>query len=234
MTADRRSFLARVTGALALLATGTAPASATHGRRDAVRRSAFPAPARDEWDDSWLDRLTTGHRQIFDVPGHLSGGALFYVNNYLRGLEASGLPADDMQAVLGLHGNAPILGMRDDLWAKYKLGEMFRANDPRTREPAVRNAWLVADDPAAPSAAWTVTALQARNVAVIVCNNSLRGLASTLARQHGGTADDVRAELVAGLAPGVIPVPAMVAAIHRAQLKGCTYVYAGLAQPPER
>lgn len=219
MPPSRRSFLARLSGAMAALA---------------IRPSASPPLRQSPWDDSWLDRLTTGHKQIFDVPGHLNGGALFYVNNYLRGLAESGIPADDMQAVLGLHGSAPILGMKDELWAKYKLGEMFRANDPKTREPAVRNAWLVADDPAAASAAWTVTALQARNVAVIVCNNSLRGLASTLARQHGGTPEERRDELVAGLAPGVIPVPAMVAAIHRAQLKGCSYIYAGLAQPPER
>jgi hypothetical protein len=53
-----------------------------------------------------------------------------------------------------------------------------------------------------------------------VCNNNLRGVAGTLARQYGGTADEVRNDLVAGLAQGMTVVPAMVAAVHRAQLKG--------------
>ena len=194
------------------------------------------ARSTSEWDDSWLESaLTAGskvpHKQIFDIPGHLNGGPLFYCNNYLRGLEASGIPAGDIQAVLGLHGSAIPLVLTDPLWAKYKLGEMFRINDPRTKAASVRNLWLVADDPAAPAAAWTIPALQARGVRLIVCNNNLRGVAGSLARQYGGTADDVRNELVAGLAPGVTVVPAMVAAVHRAQSKGCSYIYAGLAQP---
>ena len=230
MPADRRSFLTRLSGAVAVLSAGT---------MQGTRATAAPAPASrsratPERDDSWLDGLTASHKQIFDTPGHLNGGPLFYCNNYLRGLEASGIAAGDIQAVLGLHGSAIPLVLTDPLWVKYKLGEMFRINDPKTKTASVRNLWLVADDPAAASAAWTIPALQARGVRFIVCNNNLRGVAGSLARQYGGTAEEVRNELVAGLAPGVIVVPAMVAAVHRAQLKGCSYAYAGLAQPPEQ
>ena len=227
MPADRRSFLTRLSGAVALLSAGTMKGAAAAAAPAPVRRSR----AAPEWDDSWLDGLTAPHKQIFDIPGHLNGGPLFYCNNYLRGLEASGIAAGDIQAVLGLHGSAVPLVLTDPLWAKYKLGETFRINDPKTKAASVRNLWLVADDPAAPAAAWTIPALQARGVRLIVCNNNLRGVAGSLARQYGGTADDVRNELVAGLAPGVTVVPAMVAAVHRAQLKGCSYIYAGLAQP---
>ena len=139
---DRRSFLARLSGALALLTTGTTDivASESNGKRPSVRQPVRPS----EWDDSWLEGLTTGHKQIFDIPGHLNGGALFYCNNYLRGLEASGIPTGDIQAVLGLHGSAIPLALTDPLWARYKLGEMFRINDPRTKTASVRNLWLAA------------------------------------------------------------------------------------------
>jgi len=63
---DRRSFLARLSGALALLTTGTTDivASESNGKRPSVRQPVRPS----EWDDSWLEGLTTGHKQIFDIP----------------------------------------------------------------------------------------------------------------------------------------------------------------------
>jgi hypothetical protein len=82
----------------------------------------------------------------------------------IRGLEASGIAAGDIQAVLGLHGSAVPLALTDPLWEKYMLGEMFRINDPKTKAPSVRNLWLVADDPNAPSAARIIPALQTRGV----------------------------------------------------------------------
>jgi hypothetical protein len=139
MPADRRSFLTRLSGAVAVISAGTMQSASA---------ATPPAPASrsrsaSEWDDGWLEGLTAPHRQIFDIPGHLNGGPLFYCNNYLRGLEASGIAAGDIQAVLGLHGSAVPLALTDPLWEKYQLGEMFRINDPKTKAPSVRNLWLV-------------------------------------------------------------------------------------------
>ena len=47
-----------------------------------------------------------------------------------------------------------------------------------------------------------------------------------MAQTHG-TYADVRKELTAGLLPGVIVVPAMVAAMAMAQSRRAAYVYAG-------
>ena len=67
---SRRVFLSRVTGAVAIL-------SSTRLTAGPARAQALAGAAALEWDDRWLEGLTAGHKQIFDVPGHLNGGPLF-------------------------------------------------------------------------------------------------------------------------------------------------------------
>ena len=74
---------------------------------------------------------------------------------------------------------------------------------------------------------YSVNALQARGGKFIFCNNVLRFLTRTLARETGVSFEAMRAELIAGLLPNVTVVPAMVVALGMAQERGCAYVYAG-------
>jgi len=69
----------------------------------------------------------------------------------------------------------------------------------------------------------TVEALQARGVIFWQCNNALRGLTRGLAAKMHMPPETVRAELIAGLLPGVYLVPAHTMAIGLAQEHGCTY-----------
>jgi hypothetical protein len=51
----------------------------------------------------------------------------------------------------------------------------------------------------------------------------MRNLASSLARRRNETVDVTRADLIASFLPGVVLVPAVVAATAMAQERGCAY-----------
>ena len=65
--------------------------------------------------------------------------------------------------------------------------------------------------------------MQARGVIFWQCNNALTGVAGVLARSTSQLPDVVKAELIAGLNPGVKLVPAHTMVLGLAQEHGCTY-----------
>ncbi len=132
----------------------------------------------------------------------------------------------DVQAVLGIHGPAYPIVFSDAVWAKYHFGKRNKIKDPRTRTWALRNVlWQPREGEEMYE--YSVNALQARGAKFIFCNNVLRFMTSTLAKETGVTPEAMRAELIGGLLPNVTVVPAMVVALGMAQERGCAYVYAG-------
>ena len=81
-------------------------------------------------------------------------------------------------------------------------------------------------------AEYTVDVLQSRGAQFLFCNNVLRFVTQSLAQKTGVSYTAMRAELVTGLLPKVIVVPAIVVALGLAQERGCAYVYAGTYPPP--
>ena len=69
----------------------------------------------------------------------------------------------------------------------------------------------------------TVRALQARGAVFLMCNNSLQGIIANWSRELGTPASELRAEVVAGLNPGVRVVPALTWAVSMLQEHGFTY-----------
>jgi len=223
----RRDFL----GTLALAGATLAVASRAQAVGGAAGEAAAPAPQsqQDEpWDNSWLDRLTARHRQMFDIPTYNNGAGLFYAKNYLNALrDAYGAQYPDVQAVLGIHGDAYPVVFADAIWERYELGKQSETKDPRTGKWARRNVLWQARE-GEETAEYTVDALQSRGAQFLLCNNVLRFVAQRLAGKAGVSYTAMRAELIAGLLPKVIVVPAMVVAVGLAQEHGCAYVYAVL------
>jgi intracellular sulfur oxidation DsrE/DsrF family protein len=200
----RRGFLARAAAAVA--AVIAAPSLA----------AAAPPPEGEEW----LQGLTGRHKQFFDAASQRDGRALARVANYLDVYrESYGLKDTDVNAVVGAHGAGLALLLNDAMWRKYELGTRFSENDPATKAPAIRNPYAAG----APS---SVERLQQRGVRLLACMRSIRRLGGELAVDPS-RADEVRAELVANLLPGVMPVPAMVVAINRAHEAGLAYMFVG-------
>jgi intracellular sulfur oxidation DsrE/DsrF family protein len=86
-----------------------------------------------------------------------------------------------------------------------------------TRKPAIRNIFL--DD-----GNTSVKAMQARGTLFWQCNVALGGVAQQLADANHLAVADVRADLMAGLNPGVRLVPSHVMALALVQERGFTYM----------
>ena len=209
---DRRSFVS-VLASFAGLAALDAQASAQAPARG-------PAAA-GPWDLTWFDTFTGTHKQMYDygtfeLPGDTR--PLRFVINYLDTYrDVFHLEAPAVNTAVGISRSSFPVNMSDAIWQKYKLGERWKIEDPATKQPAVRNIFL----DGGPS---SVKALQARGTAFWQCNVALTAIAGQLAQGTGTAAADVRAELIAGLNPGVHLVPAHVMAIGIAQEHGFTYM----------
>ena len=206
---DRRTFLATL---------GFSALSAAAGAQ------APGGPAAGPTDISWFDAFKGKHKHVFDL-----GSFDLSVDSPLRQpvtylaahREVSKLePPNDINVIVAISHKAFPMNAGDALWEKYKLGEVFGIKDPATGKPSVRNIFLGA--PSGGGGA-TVRALQGRGVVFWQCNFALGAVSSELAEKTGGKSQEVRADLIAGLNPGVRMVPAHTWAIGYAQEKGFTY-----------
>lgn len=208
---NRRSFMSVLTslaGLTALHVTGT--------------EAAAQAPAgAQSWDLSWIDGLKGKHKQVFDMADSDPASEpppLRLPRNYMDGFRdvyTQSFP--DIQTVVGISGRAFNVNASDRLWEKYALGERSKIIDPVTGKPSIRNLYL--DDPTL-----GVKALQARGTIFWQCNIALNGVAQQLATARKLPVAEVRADLLAGLNPGVKLVPSHVMALGLVQERGATYV----------
>jgi len=179
-----------------------------------------PAPASGPWDLSWFDALKGRHKQMYDYGTWDLGEdtrPLRFVKNYLDTYrDVFGLQSPDVNTAVGI-SRAIAINLSDALWLKYKIGERYKITDPATKQPSARNIFLSDGD-------LSVKAMQARGTVFWQCNVALGLAAQQLAQAAGMPVADVRADLVAGLNPGVHLVPSHVMAIGIAQEHGFTYM----------
>jgi hypothetical protein len=188
---------------------------------DGQTSAQTPAPAAaGQWDLTWFDAFKGRHKQMYDYgTWDLSEDArpLRYVKNYLDTYrDVFGMQSPDVNTAVGV-SRAIAINLSDATWQKYKLGERYKIVDPATKQPAVRNVFLSDGDQ-------SVKAMQARGTAFWQCNVALGLVSQQLAQAAGMPVGDVRADLVAGLNPGVHLVPSHVMAIGIAQEHGFTYM----------
>src|ERR1700676_1262304 len=129
--ANRRDFLGKVTGAAALMGV----ASLVNPAKANENIHTFSGNAEDP--DEWFKGLKGKHRIVFDCtePKEIfpfAGPKIFMMTNAATG-------APDSSVVVVLRHNAIPFAIQDNLWAKYKFGEMFKVNDPETKTFALRN-----------------------------------------------------------------------------------------------
>ncbi|MES2304185.1 MAG: hypothetical protein V4558_01685 [Gemmatimonadota bacterium] len=179
-----------------------------------------------DFDHRWLARLTARHRILFDV--HAFGEQATPLNraaNFFDTMrDAYAAKPGEAQVVLSLHGSSAPIAFNDAAWEKYALGERMGkvATDPLTAKPAVRNIFA-SEATTDPWSRVAVPALQRRGAIFLFCNNVMRFLSTSLARKRNEAPDAVRADLIASFLPGVVLVPAVVAATAMAQEHGCSY-----------
>jgi intracellular sulfur oxidation DsrE/DsrF family protein len=191
----------------------------------ATQAVAAPGPSTDF--TRWLDSIPGKHRQIYDMPEVNNGMALAWSYVFLvTGAPGYGVPESDLGVVIILRHDALPLAFQDSVWAKYKLGEVFKIEDPETKAPAVRNPfWLKPG--ALPIADAALEKLIARGVRVAVCNMAITFYSGRVAQMAGLKHEDVMKDWLAGVEPGITVVPSGVLAINGAVSRGCVYVFAG-------
>jgi hypothetical protein len=203
----RRNFFGRVAGAMALGFAGFAPAAAR---------------AKDTPSDgpNWPGKLPGRHKQVVDAYEVNGGFPLGFAYNFLA-------PNQSATAVVILRHSAFPLALNHAMWAKYKIGENFKINDPETKAPAVKNPYfqpksgvLLIDDIA-------IDRLLARGSVFGACNVALQVLSKMLAGSAGVSAEDAAKEWAANVIPGITVIPSGVWGVNRAQEAGCTYCAGG-------
>jgi hypothetical protein len=205
-----------VIGAAALAVIASA---ATMLANPARLEARSPAPS-----DAWLKKATAKHKQLFDFPTAGGGIPLVHIMNYYDTWNrAYGVADKDIDAVGTFYGATTFLGVNDDMWAKYNIGEFLNEKDG-TGMPATKNPWRVAPVvlgmELAPA---SIESLQKRGATFILCNNALTIFSGMLAKARGLDAAAVYADLKANILPDVELVPGMVVAIEQAHAAGLSY-----------
>ena len=209
---DRRSFIsvvASLAGVAAVQASGS-------------EASAQSLPlVIGQFDMTWLDQMKGQHKQVYDLGSQEFSEdprALRFCRNFLDTFrDTYKLEFPNINTAVGISGPAFPMNASDRIWAKYKLGERSKIIDPMTKLPAVRNVLLDEGD-------ISVKAMQARGTVFWQCNVALGQVAGQLAQATGMPVAEVRADLQAGLNPGVRLMPSHVMALALVQERGFSYM----------
>ena len=219
MSTARRTFLK---GLAALAAGGTA----LRTRLLHAQGMSGASQGAGSWDLSWTQRVTGKYRGVFDNPDVNDGVGLFRATAWKdEVIEAHGATADDINTVLVLRHKAIPLIMNDEFWAHHELGAKFGINDPATGKPAVRNPYRAASGSGSGGGgghSGSIEGFVKQGGIVLACNLSFARMVA-LARDEGGSPDEVRAHTLEHVLPGVILQPSGFFACIEAQRAGCGF-----------
>jgi intracellular sulfur oxidation DsrE/DsrF family protein len=183
-----------------------------------------------------LLKLRATTRQVYDIRGIGEGKFLNNIKNSLNGFHFGfSIPAEQIKIIAAMHGPSNMLNFDDSMWEKYKLGEWLQVTDPKSGKPALRNIYLqktagASTDPNDKTSSFqdtSIQALQSRGVQFLSCHTATEEQAHALISHFSlSTAlEKIVQDLQAHVLPGVLIVPAMVAAISLLQSEGhYTYI----------
>lgn len=195
--------------------------------------------AKDDWNAAAFRKLLRERRQIkqiFDVTEPDGENLALHIHNALTGLERGfGISSDKICMVAALRSEANILNFNDYVWKKYRLGELFKVNDPTTGKPAERNIYYpshsaqdgkyATDDPNDPRSIDqdpSIASVQQLGVQLLCCHVATEGEANCVVKQLGlkESQETVARDMLAHTLPGVLVVPSMVSAIPVLETQG--------------
>jgi hypothetical protein len=219
----RRKFLGNLAaGAAAMgMATLVNPVKA-------VSATEMPFENADD-PEAWLSKIKGKHRIAFDVTAPHEIFPFAWPKVFLM---TNGAAAKDCTAVVILRHDAIPYAMGNDLWAKYKFGEVFKIDDPLTKAPATRNPFWEPKSgdysvPGIGNVDIGINQLQQDGVLFCACNVALTVFSNVVAGPMKMDAAEVNKEWLAGILPGIQVVPSGVWAVGRVQEHGCSYCFVG-------
>jgi hypothetical protein len=226
MNLTRRSFVGS-------MGAGVAALGATLAECTPVAEAQLLYMPKD-WHAAEFDKLvksTARVKQLFDCEALKGGEILGPIKNSINGLHFGfGIAADQIKMVGAFRGQANMLNFDDSMWEKYKLGESAKIDDPKTSKPTIRNLSYPKKEGGSPDPQdresifqdASLEALMGRGLTLLSCHNATESLARGIVKRLALTVgvEEVVKDLQAHMLPGVISVPAMVAAIAILQVDG--------------
>jgi len=223
---QRRDFLKQFATGAAVLGSGilAAPLAATAAEissRDLVSDA-----------DEWFGKIKGKHRIVFDCTQPHEIMPFAWPKVFLMTNAATGSPGSDCTAVVIFRHNAIPYALNNDLWAKYKLGEMFKINDAENKAPATSNPFWQPKEgtykaPGLGVVKIGINELQDDGVLFGACDVAMTVYSAVAAMGMNGDPAAIKKEWLAGILPGVQVMPSGVWAVGRAQEHGCSYCFAG-------
>jgi hypothetical protein len=221
MSTNRREFLGQTAGAALFSAL---PLTLTPGVAAAI------TPASDEWDLTWVNRLTGKHKAVFDVPEVESGYGVWRASIWARQyMDVLGAKPNEISTALIIRHNAIVLAMQQSFWDKYQIGETKKVVHPITTKVTDRNPVLLSSARGESPERYDALALDkfiARGGVALACNLAFADCVETVQKGDDVSPEEARQRAIAYLVPGVILQPSGVFAAVRAQEAGCSYVRA--------
>ena len=221
----RRQFLGSVASGVAALGISTIISPlAAHAENHFSSNGTDP--------DEWFKQIKGKHRIVFDVPQPNEIFPFAWPRIFLATNAATGTPEKDCSTVVVLRHTGIGYALEDRLWAKYKLGELFKAEDPKTKKPATRNPFWKPKQgdfnvPGLGPVPIGINELQDSGVLFAACNMAIIVYSAVAAQMMNLDPEEVKKDWLSGVLPNVQVMPAGVWAINRAQEKGCSYVFTG-------
>ena len=136
---QRREFLGSVAAISASLA-----ATPAHAEGQIIPGGSALVESAAEFDLATFRKIAeqpVPYKVVWDLTN--VGKAFGNVKNSLNGYHFGfGFGPNQTHMIMALHGTANTANFSDTLWAKYRLGEWLKIDDPKTNAPATRNIWL--------------------------------------------------------------------------------------------
>jgi intracellular sulfur oxidation DsrE/DsrF family protein len=222
---SRAAFLAAGTAGAALIASAT-PATA------AVPPGVANVPALE----SILHRPAK-HKQVIAAPKVDGGAPLRYAMNTINAFQfAYGEGPGTVHCACVFYGPALFIAANDALWGRYSLFDVLDSagdslpamvHTPQNPFLHARSSLHTSDSPDDLRGFYhdgTVEALTRRGLTLLVCNNALTEVTRQIAAAQKADPHNVYDDFRHNLVPGVVVVPAGVAAIVLAQEAGFTFL----------
>ena len=222
----RRTFLKQFAAGAAILGTGmlAAPFQSIAGDHS-------PSPDISDADE-WFKQVKGKHRMVFDVTEPKGSLPFAWPRIFMLTNAKTGTPENDCGIVVVLRHSAIAYAFGNTVWEKYKFGEVFKINDEKTKAPATQNPFWqptpgTYKTPGIGEVKIGIDELQASGVKFCACDVAITVHCAVFAEQTHQDLDTVKNDWMAGLLPGIQPVPSGIWAVGRAQEHGCAYCFAG-------
>jgi intracellular sulfur oxidation DsrE/DsrF family protein len=222
-TTHRRKFLGSIATGAATLGLASLANPFQLNAAPEIRNDASEA-------DAWFDKIKGKHRMVFDVTGPHEIFPFAWPKVFLVTNGMTGSPETDCGVVVVLRHSSIPYAMNNDLWTKYKFGEMFKVEDAKTKAAATSNPFWQREPDKLPGVGEVqigITDLQKSGIMFCVCGMAMTVYSAAAAMQSNGDANAIKNEWISGVLPGIQVVPSGVWAVGRAQEHGCGYCFAG-------